>query len=62
MTPLTGREQFTIRGYRQPARVKRLSDMTADEVLCVANDRETPDPTRKALYQWQAMRRREARP
>lgn len=54
---LTGTEQFQIRGYRQPARIKRLADMTTDEVLCAANDRDPSDPIRTALYAWQHRQR-----
>jgi hypothetical protein len=59
---LTGHERFEVRGYRQPLRVMKLADMTEQEVLSVANELPYGDPTRVALYAWQAMRRREARP
>jgi hypothetical protein len=59
---LTGHEQFEVRGYRQPACVKRLADMTIEQVLAVANLFPPGHATRVALYQWQsAMRRREVR-
>ena len=59
---LTGHEQFEVRPYRQPPYTKRLADMSGEEVLYVANLLPHFDATRKALYAWQAMRRREARP
>jgi hypothetical protein len=59
---LTGNERFEVRPFRQPPYVKKLADMSVEEVLHVANELPHFDATRKALYPWQAMRRRETRP